>query len=86
MKHKLQVRIYSNHEHVDYTHQLFIDVPILRWDNKEEFGHFATYPQHHHDGRRLATPSPLGGDPIREIVVVLQEVSDFLERKFDEAG
>ncbi|MBI1925755.1 hypothetical protein HYR99_16080 [Candidatus Poribacteria bacterium] len=80
-KHKLQVRIYFNHGHLDYAYQLFTDVPLLRWDNKEEFRHLATYPHHHHDDRGHVRPSPLIGDPVRDIEVVLQKVSEFLATK-----
>ena len=31
----MQVRIYYNQGHIDYACQLFVDVPILRLDNKE---------------------------------------------------
>ena len=46
---RLQVRIYYNRGHIDYAYQLLIGAPLLRWDNKEEFRHLATYPHHHHD-------------------------------------
>lgn len=36
-RNKLQARIYYNQEHIDYAYQLFTDLPLLRWDNKEEF-------------------------------------------------
>ena len=55
-----QVRIYYNRGHIDYAYQLFTDVPILRWDNKEEFRHLRTYPHHHHDDQGNIKPSPQG--------------------------
>ena len=76
---RLQVRIYFNRGHVDYAYQLFTTVPLLRWDNKEEFRHLATYP-HHHDEHGLVKSSPLVGDPIKDIEVVLQKVSEFLAK------
>ena len=79
-EHKFQVRIYCNRGHIDYAYQLFTDIPLLRWDNKEEFVHLETYPHHHHDEQGNVRPSPLIGDPIRDIEVVLQEVSAFLLR------
>jgi len=79
-KSKLQVRIYYNQGHIDYAYQFFTEVPLLRWDNKEEFRNLATYPHHHHDEQGNVKPSPLVGDPIRDIGVVLQEVSAFLSR------
>ena len=75
---KLQVRIYYNRGHVDYAYQLFTDVPLLRWDNKEEFRHLATYPHHHHDEQGHVKQSPLSGDPSRDMGIVLQEIDRFL--------
>lgn len=76
---KFQVRIYHNHGHIDYAYQLFTDVPLLRWDNKEEFRNLKTYPHHHHDEQGHVKPSPLTGDPVRDIEAVLQEISLFLK-------
>jgi len=75
---QLQVRVYYDRGHMDYAYQLFTDVPLLRWDNKEEFRHLSTYPHHHHDQQGNIKPSPLTGDPVRDIQIVLQEVSAFL--------
>lgn len=78
--HKLsfQARIYFNHGHIDYAYQLFADVPLLRWDNKEEFRSIITYPHHHHDERGNIHPSPLAGNPIADIQTVLAAVAQFL--------
>jgi hypothetical protein len=78
---KFQVRIYYNQGHIDYAYQLFTDVPLLRWDNKEEFRHLETYPHHHHDDQGDVNSSPLTGDPVKDIEVVLREVSAFLSGK-----
>ena len=75
---RLQVRIYYNQGHIDYAYQLFGDVPLLRWDNKEEFHQLPTHPHHHHDEQGQVKPSPLSGDPIRDVGIVLQEVAGFL--------
>jgi hypothetical protein len=77
---KFQVRIYFNQGHIDYAYQLFTDVPLLRWDSKEEFRHLETYPHHHHDDQGNIEASPLIGDPVGDIEVVLQEVSAFLSK------
>ena len=76
---QLQVRIYYNRGHVDYAYQLFAGVPLLRWDNKEEFRYLATWPHHYHDARGHVHPSPLTGKPLEDIGIVLQEVSAFVE-------
>lgn len=85
-EHKLQVRIYYNRGHIDYAYQLFTNVPLLRWDNKEEFRHLATYPHHHHDEYGNVKPSSLIGDPARDLRIALQEVSEFLSGKVREPG
>lgn len=77
---QLQVRIYYNRGHVDYAYQCFTDVPLLRWDNKEEFCHLATYPHHYHDAEGHVHPSLLTGEPLQDIEVVLREVTAFLKR------
>ncbi len=77
---QLQVRIYYNRGHLDYAYQCFTDVPLLRWDNKEEFRHLATYPHHYHDAQGHVHPSPLTGQPLQDIGIVLREVMAFLER------
>ena len=81
---KLQVRIYYNQGHIDYAYQLFADAPLLRWDNKEEFHHLETYPHHHHDEQGDVKPSPLIGEPVRDIETVLHSISTFLSKKATE--
>ncbi|MGC9397269.1 MAG: toxin-antitoxin system TumE family protein [Anaerolineae bacterium] len=77
----LQVRLYYNRGHIDYAYQLFTDVPLLRWDNKEEFDYISTYPHHHHDEQGKVHPSPLMGDPVNDVQTVLQAVSDFISSR-----
>lgn len=79
-EYKFQVRIYYNRGHIDYAYQLFTDVPLLRWDNKEEFHHLGTYPHHHHDAEGRVRPSPLTGEPVEDLETVLQAVTVFLEQ------
>jgi hypothetical protein len=83
---KFQVRIYYNREHIDYAYQLFTDVPLLRWDNKEEFSHLGTYPHHYHDEQGNVKPSLLTGDPVKDVEIVLQEVTAFLAAKTEGEG
>ena len=77
-EYKFQTRIYYNRGHIDYAYQLFTYAPLLRWDNKEEFAHLETYPHHHHDHLGNIEPSPLIGDPVKDIEIVLSEVSEFI--------
>jgi len=76
---KLQVRLYCNRGHIDYAYQVFADFPLCRWDNKEEFRSLPTYPHHYHDNQGFVTASPLTGDPITDIQIVLQEISRLAE-------
>ena len=73
-----QARVYFNRGHIDYAYQLFGSVPLLRWDNKEEFHSISTYPHHHHNEFGRIQSSPLSGDPLVDIPIVLDEVAKFL--------
>lgn len=75
---KFQVRVYYNRGHVDYAYQLFREIPLLRWDNKEEFRQLETYQHHHHDEQGNVHSSPLGGDPLKDLEYVLGRVSAFV--------
>ena len=77
-EYKLQVRIYHNQGHIDYAYQLYTTVPVLRWDNKEEFHHLESYPHHHHDEHGNVDLSPLKGDPGQDLLLVLHKVRAFL--------
>lgn len=73
-----QVRMYYNYGHTDYAYQLFSDVPLLRWDNKEEFPDLATYPHHYHDAAGHVNISALTGDPAHDLKVVLPAIIEFV--------
>ena len=74
----LQVRMYYNRGHLDYSYQLFSDVPLLRWDNKEDFPDLANFPHHHHDDQGRVHSSTLIGNPSEDIPKVLREIEWFL--------
>jgi hypothetical protein len=76
-----QARIYYNQGHIDYAYQLFTHVPLLRWDNKEEFENLETYPHHQHDDQGNVKSSSLTGNPVLDIDVVLNEISTFISGK-----
>jgi hypothetical protein len=78
-----QARIYYNQGHIDYAYQLFSRVPILRWDNKEEFRYLKSYPHHQHDDEGKIKASPLTGDPLKDIKFVLHEVDVYLSDKIE---
>jgi hypothetical protein len=74
----LQVRMYYNRGYLDYSYQLFSDVPLLRWDNKEDFPGLINFPHHHHDDQGRVHSSTLVGDPSEDIRKVLGEIERFL--------
>jgi phage terminase large subunit-like protein len=53
-------------------------MPLLRWDNKEEFQNLSTYPHHQHDDKGNVKASALTGNPAIDIDVVLKEISAFI--------
>ena len=68
----LQIRLYSNHDHMDYAYQILRqDRPIQRWDNKEHFSHLASYPHHHHTPDGQVVESALNGTPEHDLLLVL---------------
>lgn len=76
-QHRSQVRVYYNQRHIDYAYQVFTDVPLLHWDNKEEFDRLETYPHHRHDTEGRVHSAPLTGKPIQDIEIVLRAVESF---------
>ncbi len=74
-----QVHIYYNRGHCDYSYQLFKEVPILRWDNKEHFPGLETFPHHFHSAEGDVKASPLRGEPKEDLPIVLSEIKSFIQ-------
>lgn len=74
---KLQGSAYYNHGHCDYSYQLFRNVPIMRWDNKEDCPGLPNFPHHHHTPDGSIVSSPLSGEPEQDLPVVLQAIATF---------
>lgn len=70
----LQIRLYCNHEHWDYSYQIFDDEPLCRWDNKEHFPELSNHPHHFHTKDGEVVASPLCGDPRQDLNFVLNEL------------
>src|SRR5512136_1678376 len=68
----LQVRIYHNRGHYDYSYQL------TRWDNKEDCPGLENYPHHRHLPDASIGASSLRGDPSVDLPVVAQELLEFI--------
>ena len=68
----LQIRIYCNGDHVDYSYQLLNGgLPVQRWDNKEHFPEIASHPHHFHSSTGEVEISPLTGDPEYDLSLVM---------------
>jgi len=83
LKGGYQLQVWLHHEPglQAYAYQLFTDHPLLRWDNAPHYPQIETSPHHSHDEHGALKPSPLKGNPIADLRVVLQEVERFLSEK-----
>jgi hypothetical protein len=72
----LQIRIYRNSMHTDYSYHFIQMDTSMRWDNKEHFPSIATFPHHFHDNSGLVEASPLTGDPDHDLPIVLTFLAD----------
>lgn len=70
----LQIRLYYNDGHYDYSYQLYNLGTIARWDNKEDFPHLSTFPHHYHTETGAVLESSLSGDPLQDFPIVLREI------------
>ncbi len=67
----LQMRIRVDVDTLHYSYQEFTDKPLRRWDNAPHFSHLATAPHHHHNLDGNVVESPLTGDPLQDLPLVL---------------
>ena len=68
----LQIRVYHNGGHVDYSYQLLrAGESVMRWDNKEHFPEIVSYPHHFHSPSGAVRISPLTGDVTTDLPFVL---------------
>lgn len=77
--YKLQIRIYYNANHCDYSYQVFSQIPLCRWDNSEHFPRLASFPHHYHSIEGKVLDSPLKGDPVNDLRLVLTELNNLLQ-------
>ncbi len=77
----LQIRLYYNKGHYDYSYQLFSHEPLCRWDNAEHFPHLRSFPHHYHTIEGDVIESPLIGRPVEDLPVVLNELATLLAEK-----
>jgi hypothetical protein len=74
----LQVRLRLMAGAIQYSYQLFTTKPVLRWDNAPHHPSLANFPHHFHDDTDTKHPSGLSGDPMADLPVVLDEVTDYI--------
>ncbi len=67
----LQVRLYRNGAHTDYAYHFLSGDQVLRWDNKEHFPGISSHPHHFHTAAGSVEVSPLTGDPVHDLPLVL---------------
>lgn len=68
---KLQIRLRAAAGRLHYSYQEFDVAEIQRWDNAPHFPHLKTHPHHYHNPSGNVTDSPLTGDPLRDLPIVL---------------
>jgi hypothetical protein len=75
-----QVWLNHNDHHTRYAYQLFRHgQPVLRWDNAPHHPEQAVnFPHHLHDEHGQLASSPLSGDPVADLEVVLLEVEKYV--------
>ena len=76
----LQIRIYCDKGHYDYSYQLFSESKGCRWDNAEHFPYLKSFPHHFHTTAGKVMDSPLKGEPIADLRLILAELDTLLER------
>ncbi|MGH7494682.1 MAG: toxin-antitoxin system TumE family protein [bacterium] len=72
-----QIRIYYNRGHCDYSYQVFREIPLCRWDNKEHPIQLENFPHHYHSVEGKIQSSPLQGKPESDLIMVLAELKRF---------
>jgi len=55
------------------------DQRIIGWDNADHHKYLKSHPHHFHNITGKITKSPMKGDPIKDLGIVLKEVKKFLK-------
>lgn len=77
--HHLQVWMHIEPVLLDYAYQLFAERPLLRWDNAPHYPHLSTAPHHFHDDDERVTTSPLCGNPLTDLPIVMSQIEEWLD-------
>ena len=70
----LQIRLRAVAGRLRYSYQEFDVAEIQRWDNAPHFPHLRTHPHHYHDPHGNVLDSPLTGDPLTDLPIVLSRL------------
>jgi hypothetical protein len=77
----LQIRVYRNGSHMDYSYQVFRgDIPLMRWDNKEHFPNLENFPHHFHHPAGMVVTSPLSANPENDLPEVLVNIKEWINK------
>lgn len=76
----LQIRYLQDGGFVRYSYQLFSTEEILRWDNAEHFPDLPNFPHHFHDEDGNRQGSPLEGELLSDVRIVLAEVEQYARK------
>ncbi|MBI3360724.1 MAG: hypothetical protein HY023_06400 [Chloroflexi bacterium] len=74
----LQIRFLSDKSFKRYSFQLYGDRPLMRWDNTPHYPNLPNFPHHFHDADNQVSSSPLTGDLLSDVEIVLTEVTHFV--------
>ena len=78
--YQFQIWLHFEPAFQDYAYQLFVDHPVLRWDNAPHYPQVPSAPHHFHDERGNVSASPLSGDILRDLQEVLFQIEVWLSR------
>lgn len=68
---KLQIRLRAVAGQLRYSYQEFDVIEIQRWDNAPHFPRLKTHPHHYHSPQGEVLDSPLTGNPLSDLPIVL---------------
>jgi hypothetical protein len=76
----LQIRFLSDETFTRYSFQLYSDRSLLRWDNTPHYPGLSNFPHHFHDAEGNVLTSPLTGNLMSDVEIVLAEVRQFMAK------
>lgn len=78
--YELELRFIQTENEIIYSYQLFMDRPIMRWDNAPHFPALQSFPHHTHDESGAINESNLSGDPVQDLPNVLNQLRNLLAK------